>query len=276
MTRIARSPLPKVLSLFAITERRHIEHQRSRIWIIKMDDLERIVDELELKAKSYPKGSKDRLKYLTKLTNAILQSQPSCQNRYQLPYSIYRELQDEAIQETFIRLYKKIDEYDLYKKIDEYDPAQGHILHWFRETLRYRFLDLCDKYVMGRLVQENNKKKRVRDEFLDAPFRDEFLDAPSGRTLLDLIEQPETVPNRHREYEQLRRLIEKDPTGQFRKAHIGNHEEANFQAIILGRLDGRSWNDLSEQWNIKVSVLSSFYQRSIQRFKPIFRDYLDT
>ena len=258
MTRIARSPLPKVLSLFAITERRHIEHQRSRIWIIKMDDLERIVDELELKAKSYPKGSKDRLKYLTKLTNAILQSQPSCQNRYQLPYSIYRELQDEAIQETFIRL---------YKKIDEYDPAQGHILHWFRETLRYRFLDLCDKYVMGRLVQENNKKKRVRDE---------FLDAPSGRTLLDLIEQPETAHPRHREYEKLRELIEQDPTGQFRKAHIGNHEEANFQAIILGRLDGRSWKDLSEEWKIPVPVISAFYQRNIQKFKPIFRENLDT
>lgn len=260
MTRVIRSPLPKVLSLFAITERRHIEHQRSRIWIIKMDELERIVDELALEAKSYPKGSKDRQKCLTKLTKAILQSQPSCQNHYQLPYSIYMELQREAIQETLIRLYKKIDE-------DEYDPNQGHLLHWFRETLRYRFLDLCDKYVMGRLVQENNKKKRVRDE---------FLDAPSGRTLLDLIEQPETVPNRHREYEQLRRLIEKDPTGQFRKAHIGNHEEANFQAIILGRLDGRSWKDLSEEWKIPVPVISSFYQRNIQKFKPIFRENLDT
>lgn len=265
MTRIARSPLPKVLSLFAITERRHIEHQRSRIWIIKMDDLERIVDELELKAKSYPKGSKDRLKYLTKLTNAILQSQPSCQNRYQLPYSIYRELQDEAIQETFIRL---------YKKIDEYDPAQGHILHWFRETLRYRFLDLCDKYVMGRLVQENNKKKRVRDESLDKPVYQN--DDPSSTTHLDNLEQPETAHPRHREYEKLRELIEQDPTGKFREAHIGNHEEANFQAIILGRLDGRSWKDLSEEWKIPVPVISAFYQRNIQKFKPIFRENLDT
>jgi DNA-directed RNA polymerase specialized sigma24 family protein len=229
-----------------------------------MHDLERIVDELALKAKSYPKGSKDRLKYLTKLTNAILQSQPSCQNRYQLPYSIYRELQDEAIQETFIRL---------YKKIDEYDPAQGHILHWFRETLRYRFLDLCDKYVMGRLVQENNKKKRVRDESLDQPVYQN--NDPSSTTPLDKLEQPETAHPRHREYEKLRELIEQDPTGKFRQAHVEKREEVTFQVIALGRIDERSWNDLSEQWNIKVSVLSSFYQRSIQRFKPIFRDYLD-
>lgn len=297
MTRIARSPFPKEISLFAITERRHIEHQRSRIWIIKMDDLERIVDELELKAKSYPKGSKDRLKYLTKLTNAILQSQPSCQNRYQLPYSIYRELQDEAIQETFIRL---------YKKIDEYDPAQGHILHWFRETLRYRFLDLCDKYLN---IRRNKKMKalkicmlaffkggenlgllllwqiiyanlvlpktyKIQQQSLDEPVSQN--DDPSSKTLLDLIEQPETAHPRHREYEKLRKLIEQDPTGQFREAHIGNHEEANFQAIILGRLDGRSWKDLSEEWKIPVPVISAFYQRNIQKFKPIFRDYLDT
>lgn len=268
MTRIARSPLPKVLSLFAITERRHIEHQRSRIWIIKMDELERIVDELALEAKSYPTGSKDRQKCLTKLTKAILQSQPSCTNYCNLPHPIYMELQNEAIQKVFFQLYDK--------KLDEYDPAKSHILHWFRETLRYRFLDLCEEHLKIRRFQENNKKKRVRDEFLDAPFRDEFLDAPSGRTLLDLIEQPETAHPRHREYEELRELIEKDPTGQFRKAHIGNHEEANFQAIILGRLDGRSWKDLSEEWKIPVPVISAFYQRNIQKFKPIFRENLDT
>lgn len=259
MTRIARSPFPKELSLFAITERRHIEHQRSRIWIIKMDDLERIVDELALKAKSYPKGSKDRDKYLTRLTNVIWQSRPSCQNSYQLPYSIYMELQQEAIQKVFLQLYGK--------KLDEYDPNQGHLLHWFRETLGFRFQDICKEHLKIRRFQENSEKKRVRDE---------FLDAPSGRTLLDLIEQPETAHPRHREYEKLRELIEQDPTGQFRKAHIGNHEEANFQAIILGRLDGRSWKDLSEEWKIPVPVISAFYQRNIQKFKPIFRENLDT
>ena len=224
-----------------------------------MHDLERIVDELALKAKSYPKGSKDRDKYLTRLTNVIWQSRPSCQNSYQLPYSIYMELQQEAIQKVFLRLYDQ--------KIDEYDPAQGHLLHWFRETLGFRFQDICEEHLKIRRFQKNHKKKRVRDE---------FLDAPSGRTLLDLIEQPETAHPRHREYEKLRELIEQDPTGQFRKAHIGNHEEANFQAIILGRLDGRSWKDLSEEWKIPVPVISAFYQRNIQKFKPIFRENLDT
>ncbi|MBC1191670.1 hypothetical protein PN434_14305 [Microcystis aeruginosa CS-558/01A06] len=230
-----------------------------------MHDLERIVDELALKAKSYPKGSKDRLKYLTKLTNAILQSRPSCRNYRNLPYPICMELQNEAIQKVFFQLYDK--------KLDEYDPNQGHLLHWFRETLGFRFLDLCDKYVMGRLVQENNKKKRVRDESLDKPVYQN--DDPSSTTHLDNLEQPETAHPRHREYEKLRELIEQDPTGKFRQAHVEKREEVTFQVIALGRIDGRSWNDLSEQWNIKVSVLSSFYQRSIQRFKPIFRDYLD-
>ena len=224
-----------------------------------MHDLERIVDELALKAKSYPKGSKDRDKYLTRLTNVIWQSRPSCQNSYQLPYSIYMELQQEAIQKVFLQLYGK--------KLDEYDPNQGHLLHWFRETLGFRFQDICKEHLKIRRFQENSEKKRVRDE---------FLDAPSGRTLLDLIEQPETAHPRHREYEKLRELIEQDPTGQFRKAHIGNHEEANFQAIILGRLDGRSWKDLSEEWKIPVPVISAFYQRNIQKFKPIFRENLDT
>jgi len=230
-----------------------------------MHDLERIVDELALEAKSYPKGSKDRLKYLTKLTNAILQSQPSCQNSYQLPYSIYMELQQEAIQKVFLRLYDQ--------KIDEYDPAQGHLLHWFRETLGFRFQDICEEHLKIRRFQKNHKKKRVRDESLDKPVYQN--DDPSSTTHLDNLEQPETAHPRHREYEKLRELIEQDPTGKFRQAHVEKREEVTFQVIALGRIDERSWNDLSEQWNIKVSVLSSFYQRSIQRFKPIFRDYLD-
>ncbi|AKV71172.1 MULTISPECIES: hypothetical protein [Microcystis] len=262
-----------------------------------MDDLERIVDELALEAKSYPKGSKDRLKYLTKLTNVIQQSQPSCRNYFDLPYPIYRELQDEAIQETWCLLYEQ--------QIDRYDPNEGHILRWFRKTLGFRFCDICAKYLN---IRRNKKMKalkicmlaffkggenlgllllwqiiyanlvlpktyKIQQQSLDEPVSQN--DDPSSKTLLDLIEQPETAHPRHREYEKLRKLIEQDPTGQFREAHIRNNEEANFQAIALGRIDGRSWNDLSEQWNIKVSVLSSFYQRSIQRFKQIFRDYLD-
>jgi hypothetical protein len=231
-----------------------------------MHDLERIVDELALKAKSYPKGSKDRLKYLTKLTNAILQSQPSCQNRYQLPYSIYMELQQEAIQKVFLRLYDQ--------KIDEYDPAQGHLLHWFRETLGFRFQDICEEHLKIRRFQKNHKKKRVQDESLDQPVYQN--NDPSSTTPLDKLEQPETAHPRHREYEKLRELIEQDPTGKFRQAHVEKREEVTFQVIALGRIDERSWNDLSEQWNIKVSVLSSFYQRNIQKFKQIFRDHLDT
>lgn len=230
-----------------------------------MHDLERIVDELALKAKSYPKGSKDRDKYLTKLTNAILQSRPSCRNYRNLPYPIYMELQQEAIQKVFLRLYDQ--------KIDEYDPAQGHLLHWFRETLGFRFQDICEEHLKIRRFQKNHKKKRVRDESLDKPVYQN--DDPSSTTHLDNLEQPETAHPRHREYEKLRELIEQDPTGKFRQAHVEKREEVTFQVIALGRIDERSWNDLSEQWNIKVSVLSSFYQRSIQRFKPIFRDYLD-
>jgi hypothetical protein len=262
-----------------------------------MDELERIVDELALEAKSYPTGSKDRQKCLTKLTKAILQSQPSCTNYCNLPHPIYMELQNEAIQKVFFQLYDK--------KLDEYDPAKSHILHWFRETLGFRFCDICAKYLN---IRRNKKMKalkicmlaffkggenlgllllwqiiyanlvlpktyKIQQQSLDEPVSQN--DDPSSKTLLDLIEQPETAHPRHREYEQLRRLIEKDPTGKFRQAHVEKREEVTFQAIALGRIDGRSWNDLSEQWNIKVSVLSSFYQRSIQRFKQIFRDYLD-
>ncbi|MFM6438771.1 MAG: hypothetical protein ACKPGW_27970, partial [Microcystis panniformis] len=149
-----------------------------------------------------------------------------------------------------------------------------HLLHWFRETLGFRFQDICEEHLKIRRFQENNKKKRVRDESLDQPVYQN--NDPSSTTPLDNLEQPETAHPRHREYEQLRRLIEKDPTGKFRQAHVEKREEVTFQVIALGRIDGRSWNDLSEQWNIKVSVLSSFYQRNIQKFKQIFRDHLDT
>ncbi|MGK7923777.1 MAG: sigma-70 family RNA polymerase sigma factor, partial [Spirulina sp.] len=72
----------------------------------------------------------------------------------------------------------------------------------------------------------------------------------------------------------LREYLESDPEGIFQTTHILNHPQATFQAIALKLIDGWSWKQISEEFNIKVPTLSSFYQRNLKKFTPQFQAYL--
>ena len=53
--------------------------------------------------------------------------------------------------------------------------------------------------------------------------------------------------------------IRADPDGIFQDTHVRNHPEVHFQAIALARFQGASWDDLSQQYDIKIPTLSSFF-----------------
>ena len=190
-----------------------------------------ILENLALECKQHPPKSQARKVALTKLYKAIRQSDKLyCQDRYKFPPEVY----EEALQEVWI---------DVCRKIDNYDPAKGTVMNWINRLLGWRFTDAIKRHT-----------KKGRELYIDAP-----------------IEQPEDTPLVS---EEVRQCIEEDPEGLFQQKHLKNCLEANFRSIALRRFAGESWEELEKTFGIQLSTLSKFYQRSIKYFVPKFKEYL--
>lgn len=198
--------------------------------------------ELALFAQGQPPGSKKRKIALGKLIRAIQASgQLYCKYKCGFPEELYNE----ALQETF---------FDLCRKIDRYDPAKAQVITWVNRMLGWRFLQSIETY-----------NKHRQELSLDVP-----VDV-SGMSFLDTVEQPEAPPGL---LEQIRECLQEDPEGLFAARHVRDCPEANFRAIALRRLAGESWKDLSVAWNTPVPTLSVFYQRNCRYFIAKFKEYL--
>ena len=73
--------------------------------------------------------------------------------------------------------------------------------------------------------------------------------------------------------EQLREYLETDPNNILQK-HIRAHPEITFQTIAIKRLEGISWQELSETFNVKIPALSNFFQRHLQKIAPEIRKHI--
>ncbi len=86
---------------------------------------------------------------------------------------------------------------------------------------------------------------------------------------MENIPQPEVEESPS---EKLRQYIQADPHGLLQK-HIRGHPEATFQVIALYRLDGKTWEEISEALNVGVPALSNFYQRYLKKIAPEIKKY---
>ncbi|MEM7714485.1 MAG: hypothetical protein AAF349_13085 [Cyanobacteria bacterium P01_A01_bin.68] len=99
---------------------------------------------------------------------------------------------------------------------------------------------------------------------------------PNAMKLANIDDEIENIPQLQIEKplsEQLREYLETDPN-QLLQKHIRAHPEATFQVIALKRLEGISWKELSETFNIKIPALSNFFQRHLQKISPEIRKYI--
>jgi DNA-directed RNA polymerase specialized sigma24 family protein len=129
----------------------------------------------------------------------------------------------------------------IYQKIGNFDPERGKFTTW----INFRF----DR-ILIEVWQEHNSDD---EEPLPPP-----IDPPPDPSLATLV----------------RHCLEEDDGGQFSQEHIRGCPEANFRTIVLSRLSGTSWETISSQFQIKVSTLSSFFQRGCKKFRPVFEQYI--
>ena len=99
---------------------------------------------------------------------------------------------------------------------------------------------------------------------------------PNATTLINIDHELENIPQPETEQslsEKLREYLSTDPYNLLQK-HIRAHPEATFQVIALKRLEGISWKELSETFNIQIPALSNFFQRHLQKIAPEIRKYI--
>ena len=194
--------------------------------------------QLALKAKQHPPQTPKRQQALAEMVQLILQSGRLC-----YPYrgqfeGIYKQIYDEARQEMLLYI---------CQKIDDYNPEKSPVMRWVNFLLENRFFPNTIPKFMDR-----NIVRRTLDELEN----------------ITQVEEGEVSMS-----EVIAECIEKDPEDLFKNEHIKSCPQATFQLLAKRRLAGASWQEISLELGMKVSTLSTFYQRCLHKFAAKLREY---
>lgn len=200
-----------------------------------MSELEEQLRQLVVEACKHPPGSPDRQKNLTR----IIRSTSGKLWRESTPY--YQD----ALQQTWIYFCQNICEKTTGER---YDPSRGSIVTWLNYYLRRRLQD--------------SQIARQQDFSRTAMGKVRSTRSGEQESVTDPIENLAAAPDVPPILEDVRTWAEVDRTGELQRTHIEGHPQVNCQTLILRRLPPEtSWKELSEEFGLGVSTLSSFYQR---------------
>lgn len=196
-------------------------------------------------AQQQPPGSQARRKVLAKLIHVLQTSNQLIRPRQGQFQGLYEDIYQDAV----YRLFSHVCD-----RIDTYNPKQGRVLQWVNFLLSRRFFIEASRDILPTMPRGIDAKtiQRLSIHELDANISSDAHLPPSLS-------------------EDVRNYIEEDPNNIFLHTHIKGHPQANFQYIALNRLDGYPWKKLANELNLRVSTLSTFYQRCTEKFAHKFR-----
>ena len=207
------------------------------------DELKKIAEQV----KSYPKGSRLRSKWMTRLLHAIQQSGKlyPIQNISSVRAEFRAEVRHDAINEALLYV---------ARNIDDYNPHRAKMMAWVNCKLNFSRLDAINHY-----NQQQPKHVFLYGEF--SCLEGKFRNMGNTRQVASLSVQ-------------LMKLIEEDPDNIFNKKHIRGHAEISFRAIALKILSGYSKREIAANWNIPEQTLYSFFSRACHSFRSEIEAYL--
>ncbi|MEL6439308.1 MAG: hypothetical protein AAFQ80_08665 [Cyanobacteria bacterium J06621_8] len=192
--------------------------------------------EIGLAAKNYPLNSELRTYALTELIRAINLSGRLCRpHTYKFSPEYYHSLYEEAVTETLGYICLNIDLYDPNR-------GQGKFMNWVNFRLDKTVLKCHERYY-------KHARYEISAEQFFVPIQQPVVEADLSQILREYLEQ--------------------DPEQVFHNTHIRNKPEANFARIALGKFAGDSWEIISQQLDVPIPTLSSFYNRWCRRFAPL-------
>ncbi len=193
-----------------------------------------------IEAQQHPWQSQKRQTALRQLVHGILTSGRLCRPQKGQYGGRYGEIYDEALQDLMVFI---------CESIDKYSPERGPVLVWVNMLLRRRFFIEAIPKVLDK---PGFTRMSLHDlENLDLTSPDQI------KTLTDLLVE----------------CVESDPENLFKQSHVAGRPAATFQAIMTRRLLDHSWDEISAEFNISLSTVSSFYYRGVTRFASKLRDY---
>ncbi|MUG97495.1 sigma-70 family RNA polymerase sigma factor [Scytonema sp. UIC 10036] len=197
----------------------------------RLEELFRLVEE----ACGHPPGSLERQKRLTqiiRLTSGKLWKESS-------PF--YQD----ALQQTWLYFCRNLCESTTGQA---YDPKLGSIVTWLNVYLRRRLQDFY----------RNQQRQQART------ISTNFSQSRSGEDaeILDPVDNLAAEPDAPPILEEIRSWVETDSDGELSCSHIQGRPDVTCQVLILKRLPPEvGWKELSIEFGLSVSTLSSFYQR---------------
>jgi RNA polymerase sigma factor (sigma-70 family) len=202
------------------------------------DEKDEQLKQLALIAQQHPPLTSGRQLALRQLVNEILQSGRLCRPQSGQFLGIYQDIYDDALQELLLYI---------CQNIEKYDPERATVMGWVNMLLERRFFK---EAIPKHLEQRTIKRMNLSD-------LDQFVSSHKDESLTEIIKE----------------CIELDSDNLFKKETITNYPLANFQTIAMQRFSGKSWKEIAEELNLKVSTVSSFYSRCINKFSPYIRKY---
>lgn len=184
---------------------------------VPLDELNERLKQLAIVAQKHPLLSVERQLALTKLVEKVLHS-----GKFRYPYKgqYYEDVYDDAQQNLLLYI---------CQEIEKYNPERGTVIAWVNILLFTRFF--------------REAIAKVRDQHV--------MQLPTIFDLNNLI-LPEQMPLLS---ERIREFMEENSEDIFEKEYIENNLEANFQVLMKQILSEKSWQEISDKLEIKVSTL---------------------
>jgi hypothetical protein len=240
--------------------RKWVNYLRSRALKKVLDDA--MINQIAQEAKQATPNSNERRLILNLLVEAIQMadkfSHPQ-RSSFLLSPDIYEYIYKETIQITLM---------EICLNIDRYNPSSD-MMAWVNFLVSRRFSDTYNKYRKQGITKAPKFNRNLKDNS-QSEIKIVFLDSPD--TLEKLWHQDEATSKSQK----LRYFIEEDPGETFVKAHITNRPDVNFKVILLEKVWGdKTWESLADKWQIdSIQTLSSFFNRCLKKFRPVFLEYL--
>jgi hypothetical protein len=127
-----------------------------------------------------------------------------------------------------------------------YDANLASLSTWLNAYLKWRLKDLRDRSNRDMMLHRSLEgDRKTGQQAIDLPDRRDASDTGRPLTL-----------------ERVCHWVQADASGELRCTHIQNHPEINCQVLILKRLSPQvTWRDLSTEFGVRISTLTSFYYR---------------
>ena len=205
---------------------------------VQNNELDEQLKLLAISAQQHPPLTQGLQLAVRKLVNGIVQSGRLCRPQRGQFSGSYEDIYDEAVQELLLYI---------CQNIEKYDPERGSVMAWVNVLLERRFF----KEAIPKIIGKPNLQKMTLSDL------DNLAPSEETESLTEILKE----------------CIELDSENILKKEHLPNCPAANFQALLQRRFSGKSWKEISAEFDINIKTLSSFYYRCVNKLSLRLREY---